>query len=245
MVDHVSVWPVLVLAFIHAFGTRLRFLVGVPRSVWLSGAGGASVAYVFLHLFPELGEGQEHVADQNWAESFLSHHVYLMALIGLAVFYGLERKVVSAKGPKTEQAKGQETEGSIGLFWLHISSFVVYNAIIGYILFQREEGSLKDLTLYSVAMALHFLINDFGLKEHHQETYRKYGRWVLVMALVLGWATGFFVDLHQTILVLLVAFIGGGVILNVLKEELPEERESRYWAFALGAGVYAILLLSL
>ncbi len=27
---------------------------------------------------------------------------------------------------------------------------------------------------------------------------------------------------------------GGGVIMNMLKEELPEERESRLWTFALG-----------
>ncbi len=245
MEQYVSIWPVLVLALIHFFGTRLRFLAGVPRSIWLSGAGGVSVAYVFLHLFPELGEGQEHVEELNWAESFLGHHVYLMALIGLAVFYGLERSVVSAKGPKSEQAKGQETEGSIGLFWLHMSSFSLYNAIIGYILFQREEGSVKDLALYAVAMGLHFLVNDFGLQEHHQRTYKKYGRWVLVLALIIGWGLGFAVELPHTVLVLLVAFIGGGVILNVMKEELPEERESRYWAFALGAGLYATLLLSL
>ncbi|WP_299762205.1 hypothetical protein [uncultured Pontibacter sp.] len=245
MDNYVSVWPVLVLAFIHFFGTKLRFLAGVPRSIWLSGASGVSVAYVFLHLFPELGEGQEHVTEQNWAESFLSHHVYLMALIGLGVFYGLERTVVSAKGPKTEQAKGRETEGPIGVFWLHISSFAMYNAIIGYILYQREEGSLSDLALYSVAMALHFLVNDFGLQEHHQRTYKKYGRWLLALALLFGWVLGFVVELHKTVLVMLVAFIGGGVIMNVLKEELPQERESRYWAFALGAGLYAILLLSL
>jgi hypothetical protein len=33
--------------------------------------------------------------------------------------------------------------------------------------------------------------------------------------------------------------------LNVLKEELPEERQSRFWAFALGAAIYALLLLTL
>jgi hypothetical protein len=44
---------------------------------------------------------------------------------------------------------------------------------------------------------------------------------------------------------LLFAFLAGGVILNVLKEELPEERQSRFWAFALGAGIYTVLLLAL
>ena len=40
-------------------------------------------------------------------------------------------------------------------------------------------------------------------------------------------------------------FPGGGVIMNVLKEELPEERESRFWAFALGVALYTVILLAL
>lgn len=61
------------------------------------------------------------------------------------------------------------------------------------------------------------------------------------MALVLG----FFIVLseHETSVVM--AFIGGAEILNVLKEERPEERKSRYWAFLLGAGACAVLLLAL
>jgi hypothetical protein len=41
----------------------------------------------------------------------------------------------------------------------------------------------------------------------------------------------------------LFAFLAGSIIMNVLKEELPEERASRFSAFAAGALLYAILLL--
>jgi hypothetical protein len=34
------------------------------------------------------------------------------------------------------------------------------------------------------------------------------------------------------------------MVLNVLKEELPEDRDSRFAAFAVGAGGYAALLLA-
>jgi len=37
----------------------------------------------------------------------------------------------------------------------------------------------------------------------------------------------------------------GGVILNVFKEELPEEQASLFWIFALGAALYTVLLLAL
>lgn len=38
------------LAMIHVFASRLSFLNALPRSRWLSFAGGASVAYVFALL---------------------------------------------------------------------------------------------------------------------------------------------------------------------------------------------------
>lgn len=241
--EHISIWPVLVLALIHFFGTRLRFLGGTPRSIWLSASGGVSVAYVFLHLFPELNEGQEQVKEAVGAGLFLEHHVYLMALFGLSLFYGLERAVVSNKQERQEQGKENKPSGSV--FWIHMGSFAIYNALIGYLLFQREEGPLRVLILFSIAMALHFIVNDFGLQEKHKERYRHVGRWVLVAALVAGWVVGYLVAVSAAALTLLLAFIGGGVVLNVLKEELPEERESRYWAFVLGATAYAILLLSI
>lgn len=41
----------------------------------------------------------------------------------------------------------------------------------------------------------------------------------------------------------LFAFLTGCIVLNVLKEKLPEEHESSLWAFAAGAAVYAVVLL--
>ena len=41
----------------------------------------------------------------------------------------------------------------------------------------------------------------------------------------------------------LFTFPAGGVVLNVLKEELPENRESRFWASAAGTAGYTALLL--
>ncbi len=40
----------IALALTHFFAGKLRFLDVVPRSRWLSIAGGISVAYAFLHL---------------------------------------------------------------------------------------------------------------------------------------------------------------------------------------------------
>jgi hypothetical protein len=50
------------LSLVHILAEHLRFLDVIPRSRWLSFAGGISVAYVILHLLPELGEAQEAIS---------------------------------------------------------------------------------------------------------------------------------------------------------------------------------------
>ena len=235
----VSIVPLLGFIVIHLYGARLRFLSGIPRSVWLSGAGGASVAYVFIHLFPELHERQNMMEENLPPELlFLEHHVFLVALTGLSVFYGLERIAVSSRNKEA-----QDDTPPTHVFWLHIASFSVYNALIGYVLFHREEEGITELVLYFIAIGLHFIINDFGLRETHQQIYRQKGRWVLAAAIAAGWLLGWFKEVSEMAISVVLAFVGGGVILNVLKEELPEQRESRYWAFLVGAAAYTVIVL--
>jgi len=66
---------------------------------------------------------------------------------------------------------------------------------------------------------------------------------VLAAAVLAGRAVGLLFEVSEAALAVLFAFLAGGVVMNVLKEELPEERESRFWAFVLGAGLYAAVLL--
>lgn len=229
------------LALVHLFAGKLYFLHSIPRSVWLSAAGGISVAYVFLHLLPELAEGQKVIAES--VEQIDGHHrylPYLSALAGLAVFYGLERM---AKLERKEMRKSSaEQEPIAAVFWLHILSFSLYNMLVGYLLINRIEA-LKELGFFFIAIALHFLVNDFGLREHYRQTYQKKGRWILAAAVVVGWVAGWYAEVHEALISMITAFLVGVIILNVMKEELPEERASSFSAFSTGAVFYAAILL--
>lgn len=238
----VSLLAVAVLVAVHLFSGRLHLLEGTPRSVWLSLAGGVSVAYVFVHLLPELAEGQETITEATGEGlAFLDVHIYLVALVGLATFYGLERLATESR--RRNRRAGEEDSTSAGAFWIHIGSFAVYNALIGYLLLNRQESGLGALVLFALAMALHFVVNDYGLREHHKVLYESVGRWIISAAIVLGWVVGLAFEVPEAAVAVLTAFLAGGVIMNVLKEELPEERQSRFWAFAAGAASYAVLLL--
>lgn len=232
------IYPILCavgLALIHLYASKLKFLDTIPRSRWLSIASGVSVAYVFVHLLPDLGEHQEVFAESE-IFSLIEHHVYLMALVGLAIFYGLERMVTNS-----QNETGDRPEANI--YWLHIVSFALYNALIGYLLFHREETGLRSLFFYAIAMGLHFIVNDYGLNQDHRSTYRRSGRWILAAAIIVGSVIGWGGNISPAAISVLFSFLAGGIMLNVLKEELPEERQSRFGAFILGAFAYTILLL--
>ena len=240
----VSLLAVVVLALVHLFAGSRRLLEGTPRSVWLSIAGGVSVAYVFVHLLPDLAEEQEAIREAvGETFSFLEYHIYLVALVGLATFYGLERAAKTSR--RRRRGADREDSAGAGVFWLHISSFTVYNALIGYLLLHREQPGLRGLILFAFAMGVHFVVNDYGLREDHKGAYDRIGRWVLAAGILVGWVVGLTFDVSEAALGVLFAFLAGGVIMNVLKEELPEERKSRFWAFALGAALYAAILLAL
>ncbi|MCH4826518.1 MAG: hypothetical protein N2C11_04910 [Planococcus sp. (in: firmicutes)] len=229
---------------IHLFSKSLKLMKVLPRSRFLSVVGGISVAYVFLHLLPELSIFQKDLQGElrNSGLLFIENHIYLIAMIGLVVFYALENSVTVSK----KKNKHAETpKAAIGIFWLHIASFTLYNGIIGYLLVREEYGNPWGMTLFFIAMGVHFITNDKGLRATHQEDYDRYGRWLLAAAILIGWGIGAFAEVHEWIISVLTAFLAGGVILNVLKEELPEERESSLLAFCVGLISYSILLLLL
>jgi zinc transporter ZupT len=99
------------------------------------------------------------------------------------------------------------------------------------------------LLTYAVAMSLHFVTNDFGMRQDQKHQYDASGRWIIAGAVLGGWTLGVFASLPPIIVGFLFAFLAGGIVLNVLKEELPEERQSKFWPFALGAVGYAVLLI--
>lgn len=235
------------LALVHFSADRIDCTDTAPRSWWLSFASGVSVAYVFVHLLPDLSK-QQNAISATGVLVFLDRHAYLLALLGLTVFYELEQIVQSSQASQRGADTGRDSkvrkDDTTGdrVFWLHISSFAAYNALVGYLLVRRETPGLLSLLLYALAMGLHFFVNDRGLHRTHRSAYRHIGRWLLSAATILGWAIGVRAKVSEALLAVLFSFLGGGVVLNVLKEELPARRRSQFGAFACGVFGYSILL---
>ena len=227
---------------VHLFIGRLQHLDRTPRSRWLSFAGGVAVGYVFLHIMPEFGA---HATTFGTALGFRSAlaeaWIYTLSLTGLALFYGLERALSRSRGERQEK-EGTDRPAS-AIFWLHIGASSVLITVIAYLLNHREDASDAGLALYFAAMMLHFVTADFGSRSDHREQYDRLGRWILVAATLGGWLLGVLVELPEIAIGCLFAFVAGGVVLLVMKEELPEERQSYFLPFLCGAVLYAALVL--
>ncbi|MGR3512113.1 MAG: hypothetical protein ACU0GG_05070 [Paracoccaceae bacterium] len=186
------------LAAVHLFSPRLSFLDKVPRSRWLSAAGGISTAYVFVHLLPELAHFDLHVLSGQ------SEAIYVITLAGLVLFYALERWV---KMHDEANDTGQALPAAS--FWLHLGVFAIHNLLIGYLTPERarDEGA-AGLSIYAVAMILHFVVNDRGLHAHHGPRYIHQGRWILALAPFIGLMLGLAVTVPVAVVGALLAFLG-------------------------------------
>ena len=215
------------LAAVHAFGGRIRGSHGLPRRWVLSAGSGVAVAYVALHLLPEVAAIEHHLGGGEILG-------WLALLVGVVAFHGLELF-----------ARRHGGRDSAGAGWTHLAAYGLYNAAVGYVLVEQAGRSDSTAILFGLAMAVHFLVNDHGLREHHEDLYRHAGRWLVAAGVVGGTVLSWTVHVGEAAVGLLLAFLAGGVLINVFKEELPEDRSARWAPMAVGAGGYGSLLVLL
>ncbi len=247
----------LCLATVHALAPRIRKLPWVPERATGSFAGGLAVSYVFLHLLPELAEGNQAIAevlhDVVEPTPLLDLAIFLVAVAGFTAFYGLERLAEThADSPEAANARSAAAAGppraavtasNGGVYALHLGSFMVYNALITYTMALRLRTGILFALLFTVAMGLHFVLTDRGLEEHYPRRFDERGRLLLAAALLLGWVLAtVFAPSSSVVVALLTALLGGSILLNVFKEEIPSDRESSFGWFLTGLVLYAGLL---
>jgi len=225
----------LLLACVCIFGGRLRARSHHRR--WISIAAGVSVATIFVDLLPEISEKQAKFSANAPAGAalFQEQAIYLAAMLGFVLFYGLEYMV--AASPSEEREHGDVP------FSLRIAAFAGYSSFIAYIIVDNHWSGLRSLLLYSLAMAFHLLLVDHSLAEQGHQLYESYGRWILALAVMAGWSVGMFASIPELWLARITGFVSGGVIMNSLVVELPEGRGGRFWYFVLAAAIYAFVLI--
>ena len=231
----------LVLAAIHLFTGRFEGLMKTPRRALLSFAGGVSVAYITVHLLPELQHAQaDFNRELGVPAPYDAYSLYLAAALGFLLFYALDRLV---KLDKPEGQGRSDTGGAV--FAAHIGAFAVYNLFLGYYLSAHVQPDVHSILIYTAVIGLHLLMNDVSLRTDHRERYDPIGSRLLAAAVAAGWLLGYTVKVSEPVFALWFALITGGILINTIREELPQERSARIGPFALGVVIGALGLIFL
>ncbi|MEM7595372.1 MAG: hypothetical protein AAF383_28395 [Cyanobacteria bacterium P01_A01_bin.83] len=232
----------IALAFIHGFASKLTFVCRIPRFRWTSFAGGVSLSYVFLKIFPDLSYQQVELQYTRilWMP-YRENHVYLLALSGLLVFYRLDIWAYKVKSAQESLSPAKNSNATS--FWIHLGAFAILNVITGYLLQDLGDYGLKASILFFIPIAFYFFIIDEKLRIHQQSLYDRQGRWCLVSAIFCGTAIGQVAHLSEVAIAIVWSFLAGSIILNVLKRELPDEHESCFGSFVTGTILFTVLML--
>ena len=220
----------LVLAAVHLFANQAKILGWVWHGRFLSFAAGISFAYVFVDLLPELEKGQPVLKETfDHFLPYLDKHAYLIALFGVLFFYGFHTQ--SPNHPERN-------------FWISTSGYLIFNFFVGASLSDSSNPEIQPIALFTIALGMHYFIRDHSASLENDVIYEKQARWMLVAALFAGYAIGYAAHIPEAIAAVVISFIAGGVLLNVLRYELPKREQVGYVFFLLGALFYTFLILS-
>lgn len=208
----------------------------------ISFSAGMAVAYVFVHLLPEVGEASARVArvGEELRLPYADLRVYAAALVGFIVFYGLAQVRCSGLADTPEGA-GEASER----FHLKAltASYALYVFVVNYVMAHTMEAGGGRLALFALAMGLHFLGIRYGLRRDAPPLYEAWGKHLLAGSALAGWAMAVVLPLGEQAANLLLGFVAGAVIMNTVIVELPGEREGRFYAFVGGGALYTAVLL--
>lgn len=230
----------LLWAAIFGFGGHARPLYargGDSHAVTSFGAGMA-VAYVFMHMMPELHEVRRTFASSvSMPLPYEGKVTYFLALLGFLTFYRL--RYLHKTVPKTTEA------GQAGpAFGLQIGGFSAYIWLLGYMLVNSLHETETSIALYAVAIGFHLLAVDRAFREEHGAAYERTGRLVLASMSGIGWGAGLLFAFPQHVLALLVAFLSGAIIMNSTVMELLSATDGRFWPMIAGGSLYGLILLA-
>lgn len=215
----------LVLAGAHLAGGVAGPVSGRMRSF----AGGVGVGYVFIVVLPALSTWQGSARQQLDTERL----VFAVAMAGLVLYYLLEVGV---------ERLDQKRRGRAAA-WVHISGFALYSAIVGFILAVYADRGALWLMAYTAALSLHVYMNDrFIFSTRH---YPAAARWILAGSVLAGWGAGVAAPHRYALATFVFAALAGGMMLNILKEELPPEKDGKPLMFVSGIGLLILIGLLL
>ncbi|MEI6688205.1 MAG: hypothetical protein WCN97_02455 [Thermoleophilia bacterium] len=202
-------------------------LLGRKWPPYLLAAGaGIGIAYVVVHLLPEIAIGAEVVRRSTEGKlPYAELHAYLLVLIGII-------------GTLLLRAAQTGLHGMAPHPRVRIVQPALSALIVGYLLAVRDNTEIGPILLFTLAIGLHIALNAHGLAVKLNSPQ---GGTVLAGAIAVGYVAGLGWEAPPVVVAGLLSLLAGGVMTRTIHEILDEE--SHLVALTIGASLEAALLL--
>ncbi len=252
-------WQIILTAFIialifsavHLIAPRLYGFSRRYRNAVVSFSGGVAIAYVFLELLPRVQRAGEHLniilSGYPGLTAFSDVAIFGVAFAGFLVFFISEHAAIHSHrkiSARTGQPMGS-IPASRSVFAIHLSVLALLSLLIAYSLRFEVEIGLLEAVLFSIALILHFFVADRTMEIHYRIMFERYGRYILSAMPMIGWALSILFPERQSEAAILLAFVAGSVLFNIIKDEVPGAEKSEPKFFVSGALIYSGILLLL
>lgn len=239
----------IIFSAVHLTAPRLYGFSEQYKKAVVSFSGGVAAAYVFFDLLPSIQRAGEHLRlllhNYIGQVPFSEVAIFGVAFMGFIVFFMLEHAAMRSRrhiAARTGQHIDSVTAPK-GIFIIHISILALVSLLIAFNLRFEVRTSLLGAMLFSIALILHFFSADRTMEIHYSSLFERYGRYILGIMPLAGWALSVLFPERQSEAAVFLAFIAGAVLFNVIKDEVPGAERGEPKFFVAGALIYAAVLL--
>ncbi len=227
-----SLGIVLSLALVHLLVGKVRPLSHDMDSPWLSASAGVAVGYVFIYLLPKLADMKYGLGGDGYS-NFVERHFFFFVMLGFLTFYKLGW--VSGAAGVAEHWRGAAR-------WAHRSGFIGYSLLLGYTVTAFKNPNVLAAMLAASILGFHLMGVDTHLRHARPQAYDRQLRYLLAAGVVIGWILGMTTELSDTAVAFGTALLAGGMLMMVLKEELPGNLGRHYAHFTLAVIVSSLAI---
>ncbi len=217
----------LFLGAIHFWNEKIFFKKEAIKVKAMSFIAGASVAYVFLYLLPDLYKGVGVAHINQW--------IFIFILLGFSLVHILEKYLY-------QHSKGEEI--LLRLKEAHFFIFFLYYFIVGIILTEFLEVTLWKGLLFFVPIVFYAAVSRVSFEEVHiRLREQKFFRILLSLAALSGVLLASIILEQAFLYHILLAFIAGAFLYIVIMDFIPREAKGRPEYFLLGVSIYTLLII--
>jgi hypothetical protein len=222
---------VLLIAAVHVLFPLIEKKLHHRKQELVSLTGGIAVGYIFLFMLPKIGDYTAAIV-RNEVDGWevMHYRLYAIALLGMLTYYLNSRLNVPHDGRR-----------NVALA-IHVTLFAFYNFTIGDLLANIPREGYFPYALVGAVLALHMLGVDHHLRAVYQQRFDMWVRWVLAFSVLAGWTVGVSFRIGTSALAVLSAFLAGGILVNVMAEELPQRGKGCTRNFIGGVVLFAVLI---